>query len=55
MTLEIQENGKYYMFKNVHWVQKRRGYLTINYTGEDGEVHEEIGPIPEYIRVMDCE
>ena len=55
MTLEIQENNKYYMFKNVHWMQVKSGTLTMSYVDESGEEHKEYGPIPEYIRVMDCE
>jgi len=55
MTVEIQDNGRYYMIKNVNWLTVKNGELIVNYKGEDGEIHEEIGSIPEYMRAMWCD
>ena len=55
MTIEIQDEGKYYMIKNVNWIRVRDDQLLVHYVDENGEVHEETGKIPEYFRVMDCE
>lgn len=55
MTMEIQDKGKYYMYKKANWIQINGGTLTMSYVDESGEEHKEYGPIPDYIRVMDCE
>lgn len=55
MTLEIQEGNKYYKYKNINWTRIHNGELTINYIDENGEQAEEFGPVPEYMRTMDCE
>ena len=55
MTMEIQDKGKYYVYKKANWVQIKGRTLTMSYVDESGEEHKEYGPIPDYIRVMDCE
>ena len=55
MTLEIQDKNGFYMHKETKWVRISNGKLNISYIGDDGEQRVESGPIPEYMRIMDCE
>lgn len=55
MTVNIEDKEKYYTIKDVNWLTVKNGELVVNYKGEDGEMHEEIGPMPEYMRAMWCD
>ena len=55
MKIEIKENDRFYTYSNVKYVQVLDSKMKVTYVNDANELHEEVGPIPEYVRVTECD
>ena len=55
MKVSITDNGRVFNYDEMFRMSIMRdsNQLVINYIDEEGEVHQEVGPIPECIAISD--